>query len=158
PGAGCRGRWSGRRNRRRYRRRGTGPAPAGWAKGRAWCGPPGSLDSRRHSSYYTTAMRNIIAISLIAGAILGVQPAGVRAREPVNQPPRKGRVLILENERTLTGDIEQVGEQFRVKRLVGETWVPGERVLRLCASLEDAHRFLQGRANLADPDERLRLA
>jgi hypothetical protein len=67
-------------------------------------------------------------------------------------------VLVLENERTLTGDIERVGEQYRVKRLVGETWVPADNALRLCASLEEAHTYLQGRANLADPDERLRLA
>ena len=102
-------------------------------------------------------MRKIIAICLGAGLILGAGPLVVRATEPAPQPPA-GRVLILRNERTLTGDIEQVGEQFRVKRLVGETWVPAEGVLRLCASLEEAHGFLQTRANLQDPDERLRLA
>jgi hypothetical protein len=102
-------------------------------------------------------MRKIIAICLGAGLILGAGPVTVRGAEPAAKPVT-GRVLILENEHTLTGDVEQVGEQYRVKRLVGETWVPAERVLRVCASLQDAHRFLQGRANLGDADERLRLA
>ncbi len=65
---------------------------------------------------------------------------------------------MLDNERTLTGEIERVDEQYRIKRLIGESWVPASKVLRLCASLEEAHAFLQSRANLEDPDERLRLA
>jgi hypothetical protein len=102
-------------------------------------------------------MRKIIALSLAVGLLPVVGRLVVRATEPADRPV-KGRVLVLENERTLTGDIEQVGEQYRVKRLVGETWVPAAGVLRLCGSLEEAHRVLQGRANLDDPDERLRLA
>src|SRR5437763_16578109 len=72
--------------------------------------------------------------------------------------PTRGAVLVLENEETLTGDIERVGELYHVRRLIGETTVPGERVLRLCASMEDACEFVRGRANLTDPDERLRIA
>jgi hypothetical protein len=71
---------------------------------------------------------------------------------------RSGKVLILETERTILGDIDQVDDHFRVRRLSGETLVPASQVLALCASLEDAYRFLRGRANLNDPDERLRLA
>src|SRR5262249_24876583 len=56
------------------------------------------------------------------------------------------------------GDVERVGDVYRVRRTLGETVVPGERVLRLCASLEEALAFLRTRANLNDPDERLRLA
>jgi hypothetical protein len=65
---------------------------------------------------------------------------------------------VLDNERTLEGDIERVGDRYRVRRSVGELWVPGENVLRLCANLEEAYRFLRGRANLRDADEHLRLA
>jgi hypothetical protein len=72
--------------------------------------------------------------------------------------PTRGRVLILDNEQTLVGDVERDGDQYRVRRPVGETLTPADRVLRLCASLEDAYAFLKGRANLDDPDERLRLA
>ncbi len=102
-------------------------------------------------------MKNIFSFLLGGGLLLAAGLSFVTGTEPADRP-HTGRVLILENERTLTGEIEQVGEQFRVKRLVGETWVPADKVLRLCASLEEAYRFLQGRANLDDPDERLRLA
>jgi hypothetical protein len=73
-------------------------------------------------------------------------------------PPAAGRVLVLDTERTLEGDVERVGEQYRVRRSVGETWVPASKVLALCATHADAHLFLRKRANLNDPDERLRLA
>jgi hypothetical protein len=67
-------------------------------------------------------------------------------------------VLVLDNERTLEGDIEQQGSQYRLRRSVGETWVPAEKVLKLCQNREEAYQFLRARANLTDPDERLRLA
>src|SRR5262245_55617209 len=73
-------------------------------------------------------------------------------------PPATGKVLLLDNERTLEGDIGRIGTQYRVKPSVGVTWVPAEKVLHLCASQEEAHAFLARRANLDDPDERLRLA
>lgn len=94
--------------------------------------------------------------------VLGVVTLGslallVRAAEPA--PARSaGRVLVLDNERTLEGDIERHGEQYRVRRAIGETWVPGAKVLRLCADREEAYQYLRSRANLADPDERCRLA
>jgi hypothetical protein len=69
-----------------------------------------------------------------------------------------GHVLILENGRTLEGDIEREGNQYRVRRAIGETWVSGDKVLRLCASLEEAYEYFRNQANLQDPDERTRLA
>lgn len=86
--------------------------------------------------------------------VLALSPRAVTADEP----PTTGRVLVLDNERTLEGEVERVGEQYRVRRSVGETWVPGERVLRLCQTREQAYEFLRSRANLVDADERLRLA
>ncbi|HZT79698.1 MAG TPA: hypothetical protein VFA26_05740 [Gemmataceae bacterium] len=103
-------------------------------------------------------MATKIRIVLCALALAG--PAGLmlRAAEPA-APPAKGRVLVLDNERTLEGDIERVGQQYRIRRATGgETWVPGEKALRLCASRADAYAFLRTRANLNDPDERVRLA
>ena len=72
--------------------------------------------------------------------------------------PNRGKVLVLENEQTLVGDIERVGDVYRVRRLIGETTAPADRVLRLCGSMEEAYAFVRDRANLTDPDERLRLA
>jgi hypothetical protein len=69
-----------------------------------------------------------------------------------------GKVLVLDNERTLEGDIEIVGQQYRVRRPVGELWIRAELTLRLCQTREEAYAFLCSRANLLDPDEHLRLA
>ncbi len=112
------------------------------------------------TSYYTPTMRKIIAISLGAGLLLGAAVTWGRATDPAAPPaPRlAGRVLVLDNERTVTGDVERVGDRYRIKRLVGETWIPASSVLKLCATLEEAYDFLRRRANLNDPDERLRLA
>jgi hypothetical protein len=93
---------------------------------------------------------------LCAAAAVATACAG-RAADPI-APPSAGHVLVLLNERTVEGDIERVGEQYRVRHVVGETWVPAEKVLRLCADMSDAYLVLRARANLNDPDECLRLA
>src|SRR5262245_39366165 len=95
--------------------------------------------------------RTILAILCAAG----FAGANVRAGE---QKSAGGKVLILDNERTLEGDIERVGDQYRVRRTLGVTWVPAERTLRLCGGRLEALEFLRKRANLEDADERLRLA
>ena len=77
---------------------------------------------------------------------------------PADAEPTHGKVLVLENEQTLLGDIERVGAAYHVRRLIGETTVAADRVLRLCADMPEAYAFVRGRANLADADERLRLA
>ena len=87
----------------------------------------------------------------------GTGGALLRAADPAAAPNR-GKVLLLENERTLEGDVERLDDQYRVRRTVGETWVPAGRVLCLCQSNEEAYAWLRARANLHDPDERLRLA
>jgi hypothetical protein len=74
------------------------------------------------------------------------------------QPARTGKVLVLENENVLVGEIERLGDQYRVRRSLGETWVPANHALCLCSDMEAAYAFIRGRANLHDPDERLRLA
>ena len=99
-------------------------------------------------------MRTKSALLFLA-LILAASAWGLsRATEP---PRAAGKVLVLENERTLEGDIERVGDQYRVRRSVGETWVPADKVKRLCATLEDAYGYLRAQANLADADEHLRL-
>jgi hypothetical protein len=100
------------------------------------------------------AMNTKLAILLAAGAVL----CGLGLAVCAAPPSATGRVLVLDNERTLTGDIDLVGEQYRIKRLIGETMIPKSKALRLCSSLDEAYQFLKGRANLNDADERLRLA
>jgi hypothetical protein len=92
-----------------------------------------------------------VALSVPAWSVL-------RAADPAPARPT-GRVLVLaDTERTLEGDIEAVGGQYRIRRALGETWVPGDQVLCLVSSREEAYQFLRKQANLRDPDERLRLA
>jgi len=69
----------------------------------------------------------------------------------------QGKVLLLATERCLEGDIEQVGDQYRIRRGAGETWMPVRQGLRLCKDWNEALEYMKGRANLADADERLRL-
>lgn len=82
----------------------------------------------------------------------------VASAAPGPMSPRAGKVLILDNERAVEGDITLQGEQYCVRRGKGEMSVPRSKALRLCASWEDALGFMKSRANLHDPDERLRLA
>jgi hypothetical protein len=81
-----------------------------------------------------------------------------RAALGADAAPGGDQVLVLDNERTLEGKIEQIGGQYRLRRPVGELWIQGENVLKVCKSRDDAYLFLKTRANLRDPDERLRLA
>src|SRR5262245_55915341 len=73
-------------------------------------------------------------------------------------PPATGHVLILDNDRTLEGDIQRFGDQYRVRREAGETWIAASRVLCLCASNQDACKFLSSRINPNDLGQRFRLA
>lgn len=69
-----------------------------------------------------------------------------------------GHVLLLQSERGLEGDIERFDDQYRIRRGNSEVWLPADKAARLCADWNDAYSFMKTRANLGDPDERLRLA
>ena len=108
-------------------------------------------------------MKNLISRILSTGLALGLVVSG-HARQPMPAvapavtPITKGKVLVFKTERTLSGEIELVGDRYRVRRVIGETWIPADQVQALCGSLVEAYQFLRGRANLNDPDERLRIA
>jgi hypothetical protein len=72
--------------------------------------------------------------------------------------PARGRVLVLENEGLLEGEVERHGEQYCVRHDGGELWLPAARVRHLCASREEAFAFVARETNLKDAHERLRLA
>lgn len=115
------------------------------------------LDGQSNALYILRAMKTFVFSLLSLGllAVSGANPG--RAAEPPSSP-RKGKILILKNEYTMQGDIERIGDRYRVRRKVGETWVPAERVLALTESLPDAYALLRKRINREDADERLRLA
>jgi len=101
-------------------------------------------------------MKTKIRILLCVVAAMSAR-TGLRAGD-APEAPKTGHVLLLANERILEGDIERVGDQYRIKRLLGETWVPADAALSLCADIRDAYLFLHRRSNLDDADERMRLA
>lgn len=92
------------------------------------------------------------AILLIAVLIPG------QASVQVAQPIRSGKVLLLENERTIEGEVDKFADFYRVRRSVGETQIPTHQVLALCSDQREAYDFLRKRTNLQDPDERFKLA
>src|SRR4051794_24534986 len=76
----------------------------------------------------------------------------------VSAGPAIGKVVVLDNDRTLEGEIERDGDQYRVRRSVGVTFIPAERVRKVCNDMKEALAFLRQKANKEDPDERLKLA
>ncbi len=102
-------------------------------------------------------MKTIVSSLVLLGVLALSGASLVRAVEP-SPPLKKGKVLILKNEYTMEGEIERIGDSYRVRRKLGEKWVPADSVLALTASLADAYALLHSRINLDDADERLRLA
>lgn len=101
--------------------------------------------------------------SLLAASLLVVAAFALQAQEPTPVPsvpaaPVKGKVLLLNNDRGMEGDIERVGDSYRIRRPVGEVTIPADKAKRLCADWDDALRQMRSESNLADPDERLRLS
>ncbi len=91
----------------------------------------------------------VLVLLAVAMAALATDPAA---------PRLKGKVLLLDNDRALEGDIERQGEQYCIRRGTGELWVPAAKGQCLCASWEEAFAKLMARTNSSDADERLRLA
>jgi hypothetical protein len=93
---------------------------------------------------------------LLAAALLGSATPTSLAAAPAE--PTAGKVLVLHNESTMEGDIQRIGDQYRVRHSLGETWLRTDGALRLCADYQEALAFVRSRANLDDADERLRLS
>jgi hypothetical protein len=100
-----------------------------------------------------TLIRLYVGALALAASVASPLPAA-----PLQPPRQTGHVLLLENERVVEGTIDREGDAYHVRRPVGETVVPDRVVLCLCENMEEAYDFLRARANLRDPDERIRLA
>lgn len=73
-------------------------------------------------------------------------------------PPSLGKALILDNGEVIEGQIERVGERYRIVKDGGETWLPASRIHAVCADLAAAYRNLSGRIAASDAEAHLRLA
>jgi hypothetical protein len=95
---------------------------------------------------------------LLVWAMVLVPPATGLLLAQAPTAPIVGHVLMLDNESVLEGDITREGDRYVIKRPVGEVKVPVSKALVVCASMDEAFKILGSRANLRDPDERVRLA
>lgn len=77
----------------------------------------------------------------------------------VAEPPATSRILLLDNENLLEGEVTRVEEGYKVRRSIGgDITVPANRVLAVVADRPAAFALVSERANRRDADERLRLA
>jgi hypothetical protein len=97
-------------------------------------------------------------IRLLAWAFALAVPIWGSASAQPTPTPSSGRVLVLDNERVLEGEVTRDGELYRIRRDSSELTVPANKALAVCGSVEEAYKFLSSRANLRDADEHLRLA
>jgi len=87
---------------------------------------------------------------LMAGLLLLAVAAG---------PPQLGiRFLLLESRQLVEGEIEQVGDSFKVKRDGGETLIPVDRVMAICIDKAGAFRVLSEKTDPKNAEQRLKLA
>jgi hypothetical protein len=87
----------------------------------------------------------------LAALLIGVASA-------VAGPPAT-RVVILDNENLVAGEVTKVAGGYRVHGAAGgDVTLPTERVLAVVANRKDAYAVVLGRANRHDADEHLRLA
>jgi len=91
-------------------------------------------------------------IRALACAVLG---AGIA----VAGPPAPNRVVVLDNENLIEGEVTRVDDGYEIHRPVGgDMSLPAKRVLAVVADRKAAFAVVAERANRRDADERLRLA
>jgi hypothetical protein len=88
----------------------------------------------------------------LACLLVGAALASAEAPAPV-------RVVVLDNENLIEGEVTQNADGYQVRRSAGgDLTVPAKRVLAVVANRNEAFAVVAERANRRDADERLRLA
>jgi hypothetical protein len=101
-------------------------------------------------------MKHYIAIILLFLApMLRLYPA--IGADPVPEAA-SGKVLILDQDRIMEGDIDRVGDRYRIRRPSGETWIRAKDTIGLVADREAAYQFLRTRCDEKNVTDRVRLA
>ena len=89
--------------------------------------------------------------------VLLLAPIVARAEPTPTRPA--ARILVLDNENLLEGEITRVEAGYQIRRASGgDLILPNKRVLAVVGDRKAAFSVLADRANLRDADERLRLA
>ncbi|MBI3411739.1 MAG: hypothetical protein HY040_25695 [Planctomycetes bacterium] len=99
-------------------------------------------------------MKTKIALFLAMAALA----AGVRTFAQDTPTHATGKILLLTSERIMEGDVERIGERYRIRRGTSEVWIPADKAICICADHHEAFAQMKSRANLGDADERFRLA
>lgn len=71
--------------------------------------------------------------------------------------PITGKVILLDNDQLIEGDIRREGDRYVIRRAVGETVIPAALVLDVVADRKAAFAAFRERCNLRDVDDRMRL-
>ena len=83
----------------------------------------------------------------------------IRAAFAIAEPPAPNRVVVLDNENLVEGEVTKVAEGYRIRRAIGgDMTLPATRVLAVVAGRKEAFAVVAERANRRDADEHLRLA
>jgi hypothetical protein len=90
------------------------------------------------------------AFRLLAGLLLGAAVA--------TAGPPAGRVVVLDNEYLVEGEVSKTAEGYVIHRPAGDVVLPPNRVRTVVADRKAAYAVVRERANRRDADEHLRLA
>ena len=74
------------------------------------------------------------------------------------EPALKSQVLVLVGGGVMEGDIERLGDRYRIRRGDSETSIPAEQVLFVAEDLRAVYRVLEERAPPDNSEEHLKLA
>ena len=98
-----------------------------------------------------------IAILSVLGGLAGFGLLAHAAIPSASSKPVAGKIILLDNDQLIEGDIIRDGDVLIIRRGIGETTVPANRVVEIVADRKQAYRAMRERCNLRDQEDRLRL-
>jgi hypothetical protein len=93
-------------------------------------------------------MNTIIRLSLCAALTAPFAQFAIADSPPA---AKTGRVLLIDYDRILEGDIERSGDRFRIRQGAGEMTIPATPAMLLLPNKDAAFHLLKSRAKLSDP-------
>ena len=91
-------------------------------------------------------------------ATFRIVACAVLAASAARAEPPAVRVVVLDNENLIEGEVTRVESGYQVRRPVGDVTLPATRVLAVVVDRRAAFDVVAARANRKDADERVRLA
>ncbi|MFL5327716.1 MAG: hypothetical protein ACJ8C4_02275 [Gemmataceae bacterium] len=104
---------------------------------------------------FTVISRRMITSPTIYRVLL---PLVIAASLVAAEPALKSQVLVLVGGGVMEGDIERLGDRYRIRRGDSETKLPAEQVLFVAEDLKSVYRVLEERVPPDNSEEHLKLA